>query len=59
MSKTIVPGILRLVSMLFKYLKNGISKKLWQVFLRFVNILFLIFEKGYEQKIVLGFFKIL
>ena len=39
----------------FQYLKKVISKKFGQVFSRFVSILFLIFEKGDQQKIGPGF----
>ena len=58
MSKKIVLSILRFVSMLFKYLKKGISNKLPQVFLRFVSMLFSYLKKGYQQKIVLSIFEI-
>ena len=40
----------------FQYLKKLISKKLFQVFLRFASILFLIFEQGEKQNIGPGFF---
>ena len=39
-------------------MKKGISKKIALGFLRFVSILFLIFEKGDKQKNCARFFKI-
>ena len=40
MSKKVVPGILRFLSMVFKYLKKGMSKKIVLDILRFVSMLF-------------------
>ena len=41
MGKEIVPGILRLVTMLFKYLKNGMRKKIVPVIFKFLSMHFL------------------
>ena len=49
-----MPGILRLVSMLFLIFEKGINKKVVPGILRFVGMLFLIFEKGMSKKIVPG-----
>ena len=40
MSKKIAPEILRLVSMLFKYLRKAMGKKIASDILRFVSMLF-------------------
>ena len=40
MSKKIVPGILRFVSMLFLIFEKGMSKKIVPGILRFVSMLF-------------------
>ena len=40
MCKKAVQGIFRFVSMLFKYLKKGMSQKIVSGILRFVNMLF-------------------
>ena len=57
MSKKIVLGFFKICKYAFLNIwKRLWAKKLFQVFLKFVNILFLIFQKGYKQKIVLGFF---
>ena len=41
MGKEIVPGILRLVTMLLKYLKNGMRKKIVPVIFKFLSMHFL------------------
>ena len=48
-----VLGILKFVSMLFKYLKKGMTKKVVPGILRFVSILFRYLKKGMSKKIVL------
>ena len=48
MSKKIVPGILRFVSMVFLIFEKGMSKKIVPGILRFVSMVFLIIEKGDE-----------
>ena len=53
-----VSAILRFVSMLFEYLKKGMSKKIVLVYLRVVSMVFLIFEKGDEQKVYARYFEI-
>ena len=58
MSEKIVSAIFRFVSMLFKYLKKGISKKLSQIFLKFVSMLFKYLKKGYERKNCPKYFEI-
>ena len=45
-----MPGILRLLSMLFLIFEKGDEQKIVPGILRFVSMLFLIFEKGDEQK---------
>ena len=50
MSKTIVPGILRFVSMLLKYLEKGMSKKIVPGILRLVNMVFKYLKKGMSKK---------
>ena len=59
MSKTIVPGILRFVSMLLKYLEKGMSKKIVPGILSLVNMVFKYLKKGMSKKIVLRFVSIL
>ena len=49
-SKKIVPGIFRLVSMLFEIFEKGYEEKNIPGVFRLVSILFQIFVKGYEQK---------
>ena len=58
MSEKIVSGICRFASMLFKYLKKGISKKLSQMFLKFASMHFKYFKKGYERKNCPKYFEI-
>ena len=53
----LVPGILRYVIMLFKYLKKGMSKKTARGILRFVIMLFKYLKKGTSKKIVPGILK--
>ena len=48
MSKKIVPGILRFVSMVFLIFEKGMSKKIVPGILRFVSMVFLTIEKGDE-----------
>ena len=43
-----MPGILRLVSMLFLIFEKGDNQKTVPGILRFVSMLLLIFEKGHE-----------
>ena len=52
MSKKHVPGFLRFVSMLFKYLKKGMSKKIAPGILRLVSMLFKYLKQGMRKKIV-------
>ena len=58
MSKKIVPGILRLLSMLFLIFEKGDQQKIVPGILRFVSMLFLIFEKGDEQKNCARYFEV-
>ena len=50
MSKKIVPGILRFVSMLFLIFEKEDEQKIVSGILKFISMLFLIFEKGDKQK---------
>ena len=49
-----VLGILKFVSMLFKYLKKGMTKKVVPGILRFVSMVFKYLKKGMSKKIVPG-----
>ena len=58
-SEKIGQGLLKICKYaFFDIWKRRSGKKLCLVFLRFVSILFLVFEKGDTTKIGLGFFKI-
>ena len=61
MGKEIVPGILRLVTMLFKYLKNGMRKKIVPVIFKFLSMHFLNIWKFCHgiSDLQVGFFKYL
>ena len=58
MSKKIAPGILRFVSMHFKYLKKGLSKKIAPGILRFVSMHFKYLKKGMSKKNCSRYFEI-
>ena len=55
-SKKIIPGNLRFVSMLFKYLKKEYEQQIVPGILRFVSILFKYLKTWYEQKNCFSYF---
>ena len=58
MSKKIVPGILRLVNMLFLIFEKEDKQKIVSGFLKFISMLFIIFEKGDKRKNCVRYFEI-